>query len=288
MLQLFASFYFNFKEKFMSTTQSKKSVALIGNQMNVSKEWLDQVKILETGTTEQKIALAGSDDLCDSIQIALACDEVLEVRLALSENPKLTELAGKILAGQRLSNELKQITDEELLRILYVQDDKFVGRAVIAKNGDIPESVKLDIIDWECDGGIILWLLNNGDNLKKMSKAVQLRLIRQMSLVEQQIKGIKGGQYGNNYWNFAQELSVSFWRMDFVNMDKETQVAFAKAFVQLYQDIQQSDECKNDRYKTGYDNPTVTLLQFANWTAGKLKSHPNFNTTAKVILSQIA
>lgn len=274
----------------MSATQSKKSVALIGNQMNVSKEWLDQVKILETGTTEQKIALAGSDDLCDSIQIALACDEVLEVRLALSENPKLTEWAGKILAGQRLSGGLEKITDEELLRILYVQDNKFVYRRLIAESADIPESVKLDIIDWERDVETIVKSLLRDENFKKMSKAVQLRVIRLMSLAEQQAKGIKLGiSDAENHWFFADWIVVKgFVQTNFVNMDKETQVAFAKALVQLYQDIQQSDECKNDRYKTGYDNPTVTLLQFANWTAGKLKSHPNFNTTAKVILSQIA
>lgn len=251
----------------MSTTQPKKSVALIGNQMNVSKEWLDQVKILEIGTTEQKIALAGSDDLCDSIQIALACDEVLEVRLALSENPKLTEWAGKILAGQRLDGDgLKKITDEELLRILYVQDDKFVKRGGIADNADIPESVKLDIIDWECDVEMIVKNLLRTENFKKMSKAVQLRVIRLMSLAEQQAKGIKTQDssghcswyewaYASNHWNFATQLARCFGEVNFENMDKETQIAFAKALIQLYQDIQQSDECKNDEYR--YDKKTL-------------------------------
>lgn len=271
----------------MSTTQPKKSVALIGNQMNVSKEWLDQVKILETGTTEQKIALAGSDKVLDSIQIALACDEVLEVRLALSENPKLTKLAGEILAGQFLYEALEKITNEELLRILYVQDDKFVGRAVIAENGNIPESFKLDIIDWERAGGVILRLLNE-DNLKKMSKAVQLRLIRQMSLSEQQAKGIRGiYKDDNNHWIFADELLKNFRRMGFVNMDKETQVAFAKALVQLYQDIQQSDECKNDVYKN-HRKEITTLSEIASDNTKSLRHYSSFDVTAKVILSQIA
>lgn len=272
----------------MSTAQPKKSVALIGNQMNVSKEWLDQVKILETGTTEQKIALAGSDKVLDSIQIALACDEVLEVRLALSENPKLTEWAGHILAGSWLGSELRQIVDEELLRILYVQDDKFVKRGCIADNANIPESVKLDIIDWECDVEMIVKSLLRDENFKKMSKAVQLRVIRLMSLAEQQAKGIKLEFLGvKNHWVFANWIVDGFVPTNFVSMDKETQVAFAKALVQLYQDIQQSDKCKNDQYKIRFDT-TLTLLQFANWTARKLKNHPNFNTTAKVILSQIA
>lgn len=273
----------------MSTTQPKKRVALISNQMNVSKEWLDQVKILETGTTGQKIALAGSDKVLDSIQIALACDEVLEVRLALSENPKLTELAGKIFAGQRLNSKLNQITDEELLRILYVQDGKFVYRRYIARSDNIPESVKLDIIDWECDVDTIVNGLLSVENFEKMSKAVQLRVIRLMSLAEQQTKGIKLDGYGvKNHWVCAHRIVGGFAQTNFVNMDKETQVAFAKALVQLYQDIQQSDECKNDRYKLYPNDSAGTLLQFADLTAGVLKSHPNFNTTAKVILSQIA
>lgn len=122
-----------------------------------------------------------------------------------------------------------------------------------------------------------------------MSKAVQLQVIRLMSLAEQQAKGIKL-EYGGakNHWVFAHQIVNDFVQTNFVNMNKETQVAFAKALVQLYQDIQQSDECKNDRYKIYSGDPTVTLLQFANWTAGRLKNHPNFNTTAKVILSQIA
>lgn len=301
----------------MSTTQPKKSVALIGNQMNVSKEWLDQVKILETGTTEQKIALAESDDLCDSIQLVLAKDTDTKVKIALSKNPKLTKLTEKILAGQSLYDDVKYITDEETLRILW----QFRFQRQIADNYNIPESVKLDILDLSDDFEFdypIRTLLGARDKVESwtergetyvikpdsqryanMSKTLQYKVIGLIPLKEQKKKNI---EYGN-YWGLAHSIAMGFEVNNFRGVDTETQILLAENLVQLYQDIRNDRERDNDDYGESLRRVTkswfgksmqesvhkpLTFRDSYSTTFKVLKDNPSFNITAKVILSQIA
>lgn len=303
----------------MSATQSKKSVALIGNQMNVSKEWLDQVKILETGTTEQKIALAGSDALCDSIQLVLAKDADTKVKIALSKNPKLTKLTEKILTGQSvydLYDDVKYITDEETLRILWQLDFK----SWIAENYNIPESVKLDILDLVdfVIPRIIRTLLGADTQVERrteqgetyitkpdsqiyanMSKTLQHKVIGLIPLEEQKKKNLKL----NNYWSIAHTIAMGFETNNFRGVDTETQILLAENLVQLYQDIRNDSECIDDNYggclrkvtKSNWLGITtqesvhkpLTFWEFCSTTFKVLKNNPNFNITAKVILGDI-
>lgn len=250
----------------MSTAQPKKSVALIGNQMNVSKEWLDQVKILETGTTEQKIALAGSDDLCDSIQLALAKDADTKVKIALSKNPKLTKLTEKILAGQTvqsLYDDVKYITDEETLRILWQLDFK----SWITENYNIPESVKLDILD--CAEACYIYKMldvcgyvhtiryqsgnTNGWDIStpnskiygNLSREMQIKIINLLPLAVQQKRGLK---HCFNYWSLAHTVAMGLNENKFNGVDMNLQILLAENLVQLYKDIKNSNECKNADY----------------------------------------
>lgn len=304
----------------MSTAQPKKSVALIGNQMNVSKEWLDQVKILETGTTEQKIALAGSDALCDSIQLVLANDADIKVKIALSKNPKLTKLTEKVLVGQSLYDDVKYITDEETLRILWQLDSHFSN--LIAKNYNIPESVKLDILDLVdfVIPRIIRILLGADTQVERrteqgetyitkpdsqiyanMSKTLQHKVIGLIPLEEQKKKNIKL----NNYWGLAHAIAMGFETNNFRGVDTETQILLAENLVQLYQDIRNDSECIDDNYgiylrKVTKSNwlgigittqesvhKSLTFWESCSTTFKVLKNNPNFNITAKVILGDI-
>ncbi|UZA42726.1 hypothetical protein LP090_11190 [Moraxella bovis] len=88
--------------------------------MNVSPNWLKQIDIAENGTTEQKIALAGSDEILDSIQYLLVSDSDIQVKIAMSKNPKLTELSTRLLSNQSIDDEIERIKDEEMLRTIYI------------------------------------------------------------------------------------------------------------------------------------------------------------------------
>lgn len=286
-------------------------MALISKKypMNVSDAWLEQVNIAEHGTIEQKIALASSDEVLDSIQLILIRDDDLQVKIAMSKNPKLTELSKKLLSQQSIAGDVREINDEEMLRAICALED-CEGKEIIKgnglhrakiKNSNIPTGIILDMFD--CGDRDILWTLLGVSNVRyyqqrgghfdverhqgsynhiydNASKAMQLKMIDvTMTLEEFSLKN-KGVR---NVWHLADYVAYQFAQRDFKNMDEETQIYMAEKLVFLFWEMDSDLKLRYKRVEEG----DVLYRDIIPLTVEMLQDNPEFNPTAKVILGQI-
>lgn len=185
--------------------------------MNVSPTWLEQIQIAEHGSQEQKIALAQSDDLLDSVQPALAKSyQSNMVKNALANNPKLTPLAKLLLVGKNNTLDdwrfIYNITDEETLRAYTIHPNDIIHHP------NLPESIAIDLIDIDlinviCNLNYFKVLDNQKLPLLFSYKCFLMKLIEGVFSQKPQWHSI----YRCNYNIFADYLIDIFSKIDFLD-----------------------------------------------------------------------
>lgn len=302
--------------------------------MSVSRVWLEQVEIAESGTIEQKIALAGSKSILDSIQLLFAIDSELDIRIrvALSKNPKLTNLASKALSGQDVQvKDIEPIANEEFCRtFMFLSLDSpkriqgvYRTNHLILGFRNLPESVVMDVLD-NGDGLALFILLDCYEECsyimdtvegfsvtytpdvrkyRTMSKKVQLKLIDLFTNLEEMED--RDFLYAG-CWKLADQVLRAFAKLDFLNMDNETQIYMAEKFVSFYKAIKSRPN--HNEFSYGHLKE-VRYVQVGGFWFGKVEkqeedfslhidgalkllldvvlSNSKLNITAKTILSSI-
>lgn len=244
--------------------------------MNVSPNWLKQIDIAENGTTEQKIALAGSDEILGSIQLLFALEQNndVQVRISLSKNKKLTNIAKRVLSGDDVGLEdFNMVSNEEMCRTLirYIPEKPTVIFGGLGINGlilqskNLSESLMMEVLD-NGDGLALICLLDfeqdcgynvDGDGVSvihtpkweiygKMTKKVQLKLIDLIMDLRKMMQERDASE--TTCWVCATQIWFAFLYGNFRNMDIETQIYMAEKFVKLYKDIKSMPNHMNGCY----------------------------------------
>lgn len=252
--------------------------------MNVSPTWIEQMQIAEHGSEEQRIVLAKSDGLLDSVQLALARSyQSTQVKNALGQNPKLTPLAKLLLAGKyRTSDDWRlicNIADEETLRAYTIHPDDIIHHP------NLPESMAIDWVQIDL-GGVVC----NLNHFKIVDNQDLPLLFSYKEFLIELIKGVftQEPQWHSLYqcdYNIFADYLIEFFSQD--NLLGRIDVTVQIYLVQALKDYELN--YLNNKSSVLFDclGHKITKGGICLGVIKKLASHSKINLDAKVILHDI-